>query len=123
MPPTHGRPHARKSAIFPRPRPGWRADRPVRFVRAAGLRRGSRSVRFTGDVATKTVTITEYIDDLDGSKADRTIAFAFDDVSYEIDLSKRNATGVREGAEAVRGGGAEGSPVLWPCGKPRWRGP
>ena len=49
-------------------------------------------MRFTGAVATKTVTVTEYIDDLDGGKADRTVAFAIDGVSYEIDLSKRNAT-------------------------------
>jgi hypothetical protein len=31
-------------------------------------------------------------DDLDGSKADRTITFAWGGTSYEIDLSKRNAS-------------------------------
>jgi len=42
-------------------------------------------------MATKSVTITEFIDDLDGSKADRTVSFAIDGTSYEIDLSKKNA--------------------------------
>lgn len=42
-------------------------------------------------MATKSVTITEFIDDLDGSKADRTVTFAVDGTSYEIDLSKKNA--------------------------------
>jgi hypothetical protein len=31
------------------------------------------------------VTLT---DDLDGSKADRTVSFSYDGVSYEVDLSK-----------------------------------
>lgn len=30
-------------------------------------------------------------DDLDGSKAERTISFAIDGASYEIDLSRKNA--------------------------------
>ncbi len=42
-------------------------------------------------MATKTVTTTEFLDDLDGAKADRTVTFAVDGVTYEIDLSKRNA--------------------------------
>lgn len=36
-------------------------------------------------------TVVTLTDDLDGSKADRTLAFAVDGVAYEIDLSKRNA--------------------------------
>jgi hypothetical protein len=36
-----------------------------------------------------TVTLT---DDLDGSKADQTVTFAYDGNTYEIDLSKKNAT-------------------------------
>lgn len=39
----------------------------------------------------KTVTHTELIDDLDGSKADRTITFSVDGANYEIELSKKNA--------------------------------
>jgi hypothetical protein len=42
-------------------------------------------------MATKTVTLIEFVDDIDGGKADRTVAFAFDGASYEIDLSKKNA--------------------------------
>src|SRR4051794_24539725 len=42
-------------------------------------------------MATKSVTITEFIDDLDGGKADRTVSFAVDGTTYEIDLSKKNA--------------------------------
>src|SRR4051794_6027373 len=42
-------------------------------------------------MATKSVTVTEFIDDLDGGKADRTVTFAVDGTTYEIDLSKRNA--------------------------------
>ena len=34
-------------------------------------------------------------DDLDGGNADETISFALDGVTYEIDLSKRNATALR----------------------------
>jgi hypothetical protein len=39
----------------------------------------------------KVETIVTLTDDLDGSKADRTVKFAVDGTSYEIDLSKRNA--------------------------------
>jgi len=43
-------------------------------------------------MARKVETIVTLTDDLDGSKADRTILFAFQGASYEIDLSKKNAT-------------------------------
>src|SRR4051812_28056194 len=39
----------------------------------------------------KVVTLVELTDDLDGSKADRTITFGVDGATYEIDLSKKNA--------------------------------
>jgi hypothetical protein len=42
-------------------------------------------------VAKKVVTTTEYTDDIDGSKAEGTVAFAFEGSSYEIDLSKSNS--------------------------------
>ena len=41
----------------------------------------------------KSVTL---IDDLDGGKAAETITFGLDGASYEIDLSKKNATALRK---------------------------
>jgi hypothetical protein len=38
-----------------------------------------------------TETITRLVDDLDGSEAQRTVTFAWDGRSYEVDLSKKNA--------------------------------
>jgi len=37
-------------------------------------------------------TIVQLTDDLDGSKADKTVSFSLDGVSYEIDLSQKNAS-------------------------------
>lgn len=37
-----------------------------------------------------TETITRLIDDLDGSDAQRTVTFAWDGQTYEVDLSKKN---------------------------------
>src|SRR4051794_17291083 len=37
-----------------------------------------------------TETITRLVDDLDGSKADRTVSFSFEGKDYAIDLSKKN---------------------------------
>lgn len=42
-------------------------------------------------MAKQTVTTTQFTDDLDGGKAERTIRFGFDGNSYEIDLSKANS--------------------------------
>ncbi|WP_154768730.1 histone-like nucleoid-structuring protein Lsr2 [Nakamurella alba] len=39
-------------------------------------------------------------DDLDGSKAAETVAFALDGADYEIDLSKRNAAALRKALAA-----------------------
>lgn len=36
-----------------------------------------------------TETITRLIDDLDGSEAQRTMTFAWDGRTYEVDLSKK----------------------------------
>jgi hypothetical protein len=47
-------------------------------------------------MAKKVETIVTLTDDLDGSKADRTLSFGFDGVSYEIDLSKKNATALEK---------------------------
>jgi hypothetical protein len=37
-----------------------------------------------------TETFTRLVDDLDGGKAERTVTFGWEGVSYSIDLSKRN---------------------------------
>jgi hypothetical protein len=47
-------------------------------------------------VARKQIVTVEMVDDLDGGKADETIAFGFEGKSYEIDLSKRNASAFRK---------------------------
>ena len=36
------------------------------------------------------------VDDLDGGEADETVSFALDGVSYEIDLSSKNAAALRD---------------------------
>ncbi|WP_322750006.1 MULTISPECIES: Lsr2 family protein [unclassified Frankia] len=41
-------------------------------------------------------TIVSLIDDLDGHEADETVRFGLDGASYEIDLSEKNATKLRE---------------------------
>ena len=40
--------------------------------------------------------IEKFVDDLDGSEAAETVSFALDGTSYEIDLSKKNATAFRK---------------------------
>jgi hypothetical protein len=42
-------------------------------------------------MAKRTITTIELTDDVDGGKAERTVAFGFDGANYEIDLSKKNA--------------------------------
>jgi hypothetical protein len=44
--------------------------------------------------------ITEFIDDIDGSSAERTFTFAVDGTAYEIDLSAEN---IKEFHDAVAG--------------------
>ena len=41
-------------------------------------------------------TITRLIDDLDGGTAERTVVFGWDGQTYEIDLSKKNITGLEK---------------------------
>ncbi|MDC5696391.1 Lsr2 family protein [Intrasporangium calvum] len=53
------------------------------------------------------------IDDVDGGPADETVSFAIDGVSYEIDLSDKNASKLRDAlaawtGHARRSGGARG---------------
>ena len=40
--------------------------------------------------------ITELVDDIDGSTAQETVSFALDGVEYEIDLSQKNASNLRQ---------------------------
>ncbi|HEX8936177.1 MAG TPA: Lsr2 family protein [Pseudonocardiaceae bacterium] len=54
--------------------------------------------------------ITEFIDDIDGSPAERTFTFAVDGTTYEIDLSAENIAGFKsviggfiESARKVKG--------------------
>jgi len=61
-------------------------------------------------MAKKVQTLVEYTDDLDGSKAEGTVSFAFDGASYEIDLSRKNTAAFTkalkpyvEAARKVRG--------------------
>lgn len=44
--------------------------------------------------------LTTLVDDLDGSEADETVAFALDGVGYDIDLSHKNADGLRDALAA-----------------------
>lgn len=41
-------------------------------------------------------TVIELTDDVDGSKADETVAFGVDGSSYEIDLNTKNASEMRD---------------------------
>jgi len=50
-------------------------------------------------------TFTRLVDDLDGGEAQETVTFALDGYSYEIDLSSKNATKLRNTlAPYVEGG-------------------
>lgn len=40
--------------------------------------------------------LTKLLDDLDGGEADETVVFAIDGIAYEIDLSAKNASRLRE---------------------------
>jgi Lsr2 len=48
-----------------------------------------------GDYRVAKETITKLIDDLDGSEAHETVRFGLDGYSFEIDLSTKNATKLR----------------------------
>ena len=43
-----------------------------------------------------TKIVTEFIDDLDGTTAERTVSFRIDGADYEIDLSAVNAAALRD---------------------------
>ena len=50
--------------------------------------------------------IHKLVDDLDGGDADETVKFALDGIQYEIDLSDKNATKLREIFAAYVGAGS-----------------
>ncbi len=54
-------------------------------------------------MAQKTVVTLE--DDIDGGTAEETVTFALDGISYEIDLSARNAQALRDAFSAYVGHG------------------
>jgi hypothetical protein len=45
-------------------------------------------------------TIVELTDDFDGKKADETVTFSLDGITYEIDLSAKNAAELRQALAA-----------------------
>jgi hypothetical protein len=47
-------------------------------------------------MAKKTEVVVTMTDDLDGGKADSSVTFAFEGVSYEIDLGKRNLAAMQK---------------------------
>ena len=71
-----------------------------------------------------TETITRLLDDLDGSEAERTVTFAWDGRTYEVDLSKKNIAAFEKTmkpylavARSARGASAR------PAGRSRQAGP
>jgi len=74
------------------------------------------------DMAQKTVVILE--DDLDGGKAEETVTFSLDGVSYEIDLSGKNASKLRDAfAPYVGAGRRVGGRAARGRGRAAGRGP
>ena len=51
------------------------------------------------------------VDDLDGGEASETVSFALDGNNYEIDLSGKNATELRDSFAKYVGGGPQGRPL------------
>ncbi len=49
--------------------------------------------------------VTELVDDIDGSPANETVLFALDGVTYEVDLTKKNAVGLRNAFAKYVGAG------------------
>jgi nucleoid-associated protein Lsr2 len=60
----------------------------LRYGARAGI---GNSQKGNSVVARKVTQVIELTDDLDGGKADQTVAFSLNGASYEIDLSKKNA--------------------------------
>jgi hypothetical protein len=67
----------------------WRRKSGLVDVPRAYMKPHSLEPRGTEKMARRTQVILE--DDLDGGTADRTVTFAVDGVTYEVDLSEKNA--------------------------------
>ncbi len=76
-------------------------------------------------------TIHMLVDDIDGGEADETVRFAVDGLQYEIDLSKKNATKMRDalaryieaGSKVGRASGGTARATAGAGGdRPRWTG-
>ena len=50
-------------------------------------------------------TVVSLVDDIDGTKADETVSFGLDGVTYEVDLSEKNAAILRESIASFVGSG------------------
>jgi hypothetical protein len=50
-------------------------------------------------------TVVQFVDDIDGGQADETVIFGLDGSDYEIDLSAKNATELREALAPFVGSG------------------
>jgi hypothetical protein len=63
------------------------------------------------------------VDDIDGGEADETVRFGIDGIQYEIDLSKKNATRMREALARYIGAGSKlGRPSAAPTHATAGRG-
>jgi hypothetical protein len=63
-------------------------------------------------------TVVELVDDIDGSPAEETVRFGLDGVAYEIDLSPKNAAGLRDALAKYVGASCRGR-----TGRSRGSGP
>jgi nucleoid-associated protein Lsr2 len=50
-------------------------------------------------------TVVELVDDIDGSPAEESVRFGLDGIAYEIDLSQKNAAGLRDALASYVGAG------------------
>jgi nucleoid-associated protein Lsr2 len=64
-------------------------------------------------------TIVELVDDIDGSPAEETVRFGLDGIAYEIDLSQKNAAGLRDALAKYVGAGRRGRTRRSLGGRPR----
>lgn len=62
-------------------------------------------------MAKRVITTTEFTDDLDGGKAEGTVAFSYDGQNYEIDLSKKNRTAFEKALKPYVDAGRKGRPA------------
>jgi hypothetical protein len=49
--------------------------------------------------------VVELVDDIDGSPAEETVRFGLDSIAYELDLSQKNAVGLRDTLASYVGAG------------------